>query len=259
MAQQEDDQAALWRECEQEVERLLTLRGWKLVAPESLARRAHDVFVAGTASTVQRAAVHAYVQALHAACSGAEGAERQNLGYQELFAYLLDMARRRYHEIAEETAQLAVEQTFARFASCRAAGAFLAFASQQLLAAARNIRQEIGVYSSAHAAVGQSPAALAALADPDSDDLDAPVIAAELRERFERLTGLFLAKHPRAARQLTALRMKYVDEADDQTIAEQLGVSVSGVYVLRSRAIEKLREEPDWRALAAEFGIVAED
>src|SRR5690606_18340267 len=85
------------------------------------------------------------------------------------------------------------------------------------------------------------------------------VLDAERRSRFELLAAAFLQKHPRAARQLATLRKKYIDEMDDGAIARELGVPVSSVYVLRSRAIRKLRAEPEWRALAAEFEIAVAD
>jgi DNA-directed RNA polymerase specialized sigma24 family protein len=89
-------------------------------------------------------------------------------------------------------------------------------------------------------------------------DLAEPVITDELRQRFEQLTVEFLRKHPRAAQQLSALRLKYIDGLDDVAIGQRLGRSIGSVYVLRSRAAEKLRAEPEWRALAAEFGILPE-
>lgn len=255
MAEQEDERSALWRDCQQVVAWLAAQRRWQLLGQQDWASRACAGLQAGVASSIPRAAVHAYVEALYQACSGAEGAYRQNAGYRELFEYLFDIARRRYAEIAEEVAQIAVEQTFARFERCRVPGAFLAFAAQQLLAAARTVRQQQGGR--------QSGAPDQGLDDPDSlpdqhqSDLDASLIVAELHERFELLSRDFLARHPRAARQFAALRMKHIDGLDDAAIGRALDVSVDGVYVLRARAVEKLREESAWRALAAEFGILA--
>ncbi len=82
------------------------------------------------------------------------------------------------------------------------------------------------------------------------------MIAGELHARFEHLAQEFLRKHPRAAKQFAALRLKFIDGLDDATIAARFGVSVKSVFVLRARAAEKLRAEPAWLALAAEFGII---
>ena len=254
MAEQQDERSGLWQDCQQEVARLAAQRRWQLLGAADWAGRAYDGLRAGVASTIRRSALHAYVEALYQACSGAEGAQRQDIGYRELHGYLFDIGLRRYPEIAEDAAQVAVEQIFARFERCRVPGAFLAFAAQQLLAAARSIRHEQGKHAPARAS-GRERIDLDAVPDQGMADLDTPVIAAELHERFEQLAREFLAKHPRAARQFSALRMKYVDGLDDIAIGRALGVSVGGVYVLRARAVEKLREEPAWRALAAEFGI----
>jgi DNA-directed RNA polymerase specialized sigma24 family protein len=90
-------------------------------------------------------------------------------------------------------------------------------------------------------------------------DPAAHMIARELRERFARLAEEFLSRHPRARRQLAALRLKYVEGMDEQEVSRALGVPARAVYVLRSRAVAKLRHEPAWRALAAEFGIIPDE
>jgi DNA-directed RNA polymerase specialized sigma24 family protein len=82
------------------------------------------------------------------------------------------------------------------------------------------------------------------------------VIADELRQRFKALVAAFLQAHPRAEQQIAALQLKYIEGLDDTTISQRLGVSVSSVYVLRSRAIKRLQADRHWRALAAELGIV---
>jgi RNA polymerase sigma factor (sigma-70 family) len=254
MSRIDDELDALRQECEAETNRLQAWRGWRLLDRAVWAGRAAEL-AAGAQVAPRRAVFHVYVRALHAACSGAEGAARQNRGYAELFQYLYDSARRRYPTIAEDAAQRAVERTFTDFGRCRAPGAFLAFAAQQLLLAARALRQQERPY----ARQIDSYDLIAAQPDQRQADLAASIITAELGSRFEHLTGEFLAKHPRSARQLDALRLKYIDGLDDAAIGRRLGTTVSNIYVLRSRAIEKLREEPAWRALAAEFGILAED
>jgi DNA-directed RNA polymerase specialized sigma24 family protein len=256
MAQMESNRAMLLRECEEAVDRLLSQRSWQLLGRDEWARRVLELLLAGRAATPQRAAVYVYSLALHAACSGAEGRQRQNLGYDELFRYLYDGARRRYPELAEDVTQQAIERVFMLFARCHTTSAFLAFAFQQLLEAGRSTwRQE--AHSGWLRAAGQAD--LTGLADRRQADLAAPLIADELHVRFERLTVEFLHKHPRARQQLMALRLKYIDGLDEAAISRRLGRSVGSVYTLRARAIAKLRAEPAWRALAVEFGILPED
>jgi RNA polymerase sigma factor (sigma-70 family) len=257
MSVQELDHTVLLQRCSELVERLIARRGWQLLERDEWVRLTLEQVAADPLTDLQRVAVYIYSQALYAACSGAQGAERQNRGYDELFCYLLDRARLRYPAFAEDVAQRAVECTFNLFERCRVPGAFLAFGAQQLLRAIRDqVRQErrsgwpLDTQEDGHAE--------AHLVDRSRTDLAGRLIAADLRDRFENLTAEFLRKHPRAGQQLNALRLKYIDELDDVTISQRLGTSVNSVYVLRSRAAEKLRADPAWRALAAEFGIVPE-
>lgn len=251
MVRMERDRATLLLACQASVDRLIRSWGWQLIESEAWVRQSAELVLAGSSADPSRAAMLVYSQALHAACSGNEGLQRQNQAYGELFRYLFDGARRRYPEIAEDAAQRAVERVFARFSRCHTPGAFLAFAFQQLMDSARAVRRQEHVE-------GSPRAGLADLPDRHSD-MAARVIAEELRSRFEHLSSEFLRKHPRAHQQLMALRLKYIDGLDEAAIGRLLGKSSGSIYTLRARAVEKLRAEPEWRALAVEFGILPED
>jgi RNA polymerase sigma factor (sigma-70 family) len=259
MSQLESAHAAMERMCAEAVDRLLARHSWQLLDRAEFARRALAHLRGGAASDAQRAATHAYALALHAACAGRDGVEQQNRAYAELFRYLYDIALQRYPNAHEEIAQRALAHTYITFDRCRQPGAFLAFAIQQLLDTARSLRREPPARSLAEPG-GEAGVELGELlADERQTDPSDAVIAGELQARFAQLAAEFLRVHPRAARQFDALRLKFIDGLDDQTIAEQLGNSVRNVYVLRARAIEKLRAEPAWRALAIEFGILPDD
>jgi RNA polymerase sigma factor (sigma-70 family) len=248
------------RMCAQAADGLLARRRWRLLDRAELARRALEHLRSGAASSAQRAATHAYSLALHAACSGGEGLERQNRAYAELFRYLYDIALQRYPGAHEEIAQHALAQIYATFERCRQPGAFLAFAIQQLLDTARSLRREQPPAQSLAAPGSAGDVELGELlTDERQADPSEAVIAGELQARFVQLAAEFLRLYPRAARQFDALRLKFIDGLDDQAIAERLGKSVQNIYVLRARAIEKLRAEPAWRALAIEFGILPDD
>jgi RNA polymerase sigma factor (sigma-70 family) len=214
--------------------------------------------LASNAVDPQRAATHIYCQALYAACSGAEGAERQNQGYAELFRYLYDSARRRYPLDAAEIAQLAIERIFLAFERCHEPGTFLAFAFQQLRDAARTMQREYQQRAeSLEAPSGNAKEPLSAyLSDQRQPEPGIMVIAGELRHQFRQLVATFLREHPRAAQQIAALQLKYIDGLDDLTIGRRLGVPINSVYVLRSRAIKRLQGDQRWRALAVELGIL---
>ncbi len=248
----------LEEQCRSAAEGLLARHGWQLLDAAMLAQRTLDDLLSGSAVDPQRAAMHSYCQALYAACSGAEGADRQNQGYAELFRYLYDSARHRYPQDAAEIAQLAIERIFLAFERCYEPGTFLAFAFQQLRDAARTIQREHQQRpESLEAPIGDGKEPLSAyLSNERQPEPGIIVIAEELRLRFKQLVATFLREHPRAAQQIAALQLKYINGLDDLTISRRLGVPVNSVYVLRSRAIKRLQGEQCWRELAAELGIL---
>jgi RNA polymerase sigma factor (sigma-70 family) len=257
MAQMERERATLLLASLAAVDRLAATWGWQLLGREAWARRAADLVGSGAAADLERAAMLVYSQALYSACSGSEGRQRQDQAYGELFRYLYAGARRRYAAIAEDITQRASERVFALFARCRTPGAFLAFAFQQLLDSARAVRRQSDIGGSAPGSAVE-PAELDRLPDRQPD-MAAQMIAAEQRARFEQLSAEFLRKYPRAGRQIAALRLKYIDGLDDAAICRLLDTSIGSIYTLRARAVEKLRVEPEWRALAADFGILPEE
>jgi RNA polymerase sigma factor (sigma-70 family) len=252
------EDAALARLCQEVTGRLLVEHDWHLRDHEDLARRTLAQLRASATADPYRAALYVYSQALHAACSGGEGAQRQNIGYTELFRYLYDSARRRYPDVYEDATQRALRQVFLSFERCRQPGTFLSFAFQQLLDAARAVRRQ-EERPRRRAAPGALIELTAELPDRSAVDPATELIAGELRARFEQLAVAFLQKYPRATRQFKALRLKYIDGLDEAAISRELGTPVASVYVLRARAVKKLRAEPDWRTLAIEFGILPED
>jgi RNA polymerase sigma factor (sigma-70 family) len=260
MSQIEIDPAARLRQCQDAVDQLLARRAWQLIDREMFVERTFAQIRSGAVDDPARAAIHTYSRALYAACSGTQGLPQQNRGYAELFQYLYDIARRRYPDVADDAAQQAIERVFNDFEQCRGPGTFLAFAFHQLLEAARTARRQDdqGRRRAARSA-GERFDDLAAWPNQQQDDPAAQAIAAELRARFERLMIEFLHKHPRATQQLTALRLKYVEGLDEAAISRELGKPTRNIYVMRARAIEKLRADPSWRALAVEFGIIPED
>ena len=96
--------AALKQQCRSAVDALLARRSWRLLDPEEFADQILANLCAGYGPDLARVTLYTYCLALHRACSGAEGSERQNLAYTELFHYLFDLARYRYGDVAEDEA-----------------------------------------------------------------------------------------------------------------------------------------------------------
>jgi RNA polymerase sigma factor (sigma-70 family) len=250
------DSAALERQIDVTVAKLLERHQWRLLQRDEFARRTAAQVSAGLASDPQRAAVGVYSLALHTACSGSEGQQRRELAYTELHRYLYDAARARYPAIADDVTQSALERICIAFERCRQPIAFLAFAFQNLLDAARALRRQDS----------HTPHSLdrdeEALPDQSLTDVQAQpseqLLDQERRSELKRSAEAFLQEHPRASQQLAALWLKHIEGLDDGTISSKLGVSIDSVYVLRSRAVKKLRSDPRWRSLAVEFGILPE-
>ncbi len=251
------DSTALERESAAAVDRLLQRHDWRLVGRDEFVRRTVEHTRSGAATDPQRAAVGVYCLALYHACSGGEGPARKELAYTELHRYLFDAARQRYPEIAEDVTQSALERTVAAFGRCRQPVAFLAFAFQHLLDAARALRrQERHAPRSLEPEDDDNPSPQ--LADEQAD-LGAYVLNDERRTALKRSAEAFLTEHPRASQQLAALWLKHIDGLDDRSIGDRLGVTIDHVYVLRSRVARKLRSDPRWRSLAVEFGILPDE
>jgi RNA polymerase sigma factor (sigma-70 family) len=252
------DNQALTEHCLQIALQLIARNGWRLLAAEELAARTAVELcsrqdLAGE-QLPERLMTAIYVEALHRACSRAEGEMRREIGYGELSDYLRGVARVKYPDVAEDAASMALLATMEKFGDCRNPRAFLLFALQRLWTGVRRLRRQ------------EQPWALS-LDQPLHDDSDSPLserieegdaspleqtTAHELRDEVGRAAEAFRRAHPRARDQFAALYLKYINELSDGEIALALGTNIANVHVLRSRAKQKLREDPAWQALAVE-------
>jgi DNA-directed RNA polymerase specialized sigma24 family protein len=134
----------------------------------------------------------------------------------------------------------------------------MAFVLQHLRDAVRSIRRQSGPPNRSldPGSDAQPPAEPRIEPQPD---VDQKLLDAERRLALEQLAVAFLQRHPRAKNQFDALWLKYVENLDEAEISALLGKPVNIVYVLRARAIKKLREDPAWRELARELGILPDE
>lgn len=246
------------RTCEVCVDSYVERYGWALVSRAELLAAVEAEYCGrepGVAAA-RAATLLCYSRLLYRACSGAEGPERREQGYAELYAFLSRAAARRYARVGAEATQRAVERVYRAFAQCRQPETFLAFVLQKLRDAARAELREAGSggdqlsAEQGEVAVPGNTARRGDLADPA--DL---AEAAALRSSLARCAEEFVARHPRAAQQFAAVWLKYISGLDDQEIGRRLGRTPAAVHVLRSRALRRLRAEPAWRQLAAEHGL----
>jgi DNA-directed RNA polymerase specialized sigma24 family protein len=232
------------------VDRLAMRHEWRLLGHAEWARRASTLVANGSADDPQKAAMAVYCAELHAACSETADADRRNSAFVELHRYLYSVARWRYSDVREQAAQDALVQIYQHIQRCRQPIAFLAFALQHLADAARKLRHQN------QSEILNNDDSAIELSVGQEDDLVARVIQAEVQQALAHARAELLRTHPRAGHQIASLWLKHIDGLDDPAIAQQLGVSVDMVYVLRSRGRKLLRSSPRWRTLAQEFGLI---
>ncbi|MCG8348432.1 MAG: sigma-70 family RNA polymerase sigma factor [Chloroflexales bacterium] len=258
MPQYEPDPAATEQLCRQAVTSLCHRWGWRLLDHDVFVERTVEFFCNGVAVNVEKAAMHVYNYALYDACSGNEGDQRREQAYHELWVYVSSVARLRYADVADDAAQRAILRTLETFEQCREAGTFMAFVLQHLRDAARAIRRQDGPpnLSLGPGDDTQSPAEPRIEQQPDAEQ---KILDSERHSALEQLVVSFLQRHPRAKNQFDALWLKYVENLDEAEISARLGKPVNTIYVLRARAIKKLRKDPAWRELARELGILSDE
>jgi RNA polymerase sigma factor (sigma-70 family) len=254
----------LERQCPIVVERIINAHGWQLLEPSELVQQTIEQLRAGAANRPENAAISAYCRAMHAACSGAEGAARQNQAYGELARYLYSLTVTRFAglspDVREDVTQSALERIFKSFERCREPMAFLAFAGLHLLDAVRPVRrQAFRPLESLEQAIGATDDTLGELLPDSQPELVEQVLVAERRLAIERLLQEIAADHPRASQQIAILRMTWLEDLDDPAIGRRLGVSLSSVYVARSRLLKTIQSEPKWQARARDLGLLSDE
>jgi RNA polymerase sigma factor (sigma-70 family) len=240
--------AVLDQYCDETVERLLARHGWSLLDRAEFVRRTRTILADQADLDVQFVAFGVYNLALYQACSGAEGEYRRERAYRELFRVLYDRASRAYPEICDDVTQQALVQIIVRFGACREPRAFIPFALQHLMGAAREQRRRMRPTRSLEREVGDDGASLADYL-PAEDNIEVEFVAREQRERLHSFLTRYVHDHPRAQKQIDAVRLKFLAGLDDEHISSTLGVSVQNVHVLRSRGLRRLRDDPGWCAL----------
>lgn len=232
-------------ECVAVVHTLCERFGWALLERASFAERLRAHAAAGAFRSLEAAAFNLYSAALHLACSGAQGRERQERAYVELARLLQQSAGRYLSGRNPAMVEEVLGEIYEQFTACRTPGAFIAFAQQRL----RNL-----IKRSWNPRLVSLDAGAALLPAQQDDELDA-LLDAELRERVAACREQFLGKYPAARLQFEAVWMKFMLGLDDATISRYLDKTPNQIYVLRSRGLKRLRAEPAWQALADDLEL----
>lgn len=242
----------LYRECSDVVDSLMARYGWRLIDRAEFARIVTKRVAANEFTNPNPAAMNHYCQQLYIACFGHEGAERQEIGFIELHSYLYALSFRMVADLPAETREDLMNETIARIwqrlASYRNPGAFLAVAAMEL----RNVLRPYWKRTQTQCSMEEVAEQLLASEghDPVASSLDN-----DLRRQVQACFTEAYAQHPRAKKQIDAVRLTYLGY-DDAAISAQLGTPVKNVYVLRSRGLDLLRKQPLWQQLAVDIGLL---
>ncbi|MCW5853556.1 MAG: sigma-70 family RNA polymerase sigma factor [Anaerolineae bacterium] len=246
-----DTDTPLLAECEAVARRVVANQGWALVG-------AWDAFVAEVARSVadgpagrvgdslekriERAVTRAYCPILYAACRQRHG-PRCVRAFEELGRYLHAVALRRTSdgEAAAEAAQRALEIVYAHLDDVREPWAFLGYARVILVRELKPPRrrgkllQFVPLRGDDPQEPGVQPA------DPQADagraDVERSMDDQALRDAIRRCL--------RSKQQRETILRLFLDEQSVVQVADALGTTPANVWVLKSRALDRLRQCPD--------------
>lgn len=253
------DTDATWlAECEAVARRVVANQGWTLVGD-------WDQFVAEVARSVgdgtggrvgdslekriERAVTRAYCPLLYAACCQRQGA-RCVRAFEELGRYLHAVALRRTEdrEAAAEAAQRALEIVYAHLDDVREPWAFLGYA-RVILVRELTPRHALGKLLQFVPLRGDDPEEPGVQpADPQADaeraDVERSMDDQALRDAIRRCL--------RSQQQRETILRLFLDEQSVVQVADALNTTPANVWVLKSRALDRLRQCPDVARLLAE-------
>ena len=238
-------------ECEAVARRVVANQGWTLVEE-------WDAFVAEVARTVaaepagrpgeslekrvERAVTRAYCPILYAACCRRHG-PRCVRAFEELGRYLhaVALCRVEDREAAAEAAQRVLEIVYAHLDRVREPWAFLGYARIVLLRELTPRRGQgrllrfVPLRGDDPEAPGVQPAD--PQADTDRAEAERDVDQAALREAIRRCL--------RSPQQREVILRLFLAEQSVVQVADALGTTPANVWVLKSRALDRLRHCPD--------------
>lgn len=242
---------ALWRECQVAARRVLANHGWGLVDDEAafvaevlaVVRASPGRSGDSLARRAERATIHAYCPRLYAACRAGHG-RRAAQAFDEMGRYLHAIARRRSHDPqrAQDAAQRALESIWQHLDEVRAPEAFLGYARVVLL-------REMGP----HGASRPEPLRFVPLRGDDAaeegvvlpDPHTAEAAASAERAAADPALRAALRDCLRSAAQREVIERLFLAEESVTAVADALSTTPANVWVLKSRALARLRRCPE--------------
>ncbi len=213
----------------------MTAYGWTLIPEdELLAQVLEEVPIASTEAIIKKTITSIYNEVMYQAC---QRVEQQGQAYRELHRYLYRVAVRRWPDMRpEELAQDAIILVHKQINRCHKPRAFLTFAFwklRQVLKTKKNDRERLDKQDSVDEHIQLE----------DSKQL--PFKQVLSKEKIEVL--LKRIEHKLDERQREVIIWKFIGGLRDEEIAERLQIKPGYVRTIRSRAIEKLRQDKQLR------------
>lgn len=232
------------------VRSLLTHNNWQLLPAETLASLVVERMAAAPSDKTPREfAYFIYCeQALYPACRGLHGQSLRQLGFAELASFLYKKALKYGPQDAQDLAHQAIVAIYQNMDGCHHPGTFLAFALQQLrychTKRMRTAEREPSLDEMMEQDLyGDDPrvdSQFSTTTDSTAQQAIDNQLQTLLRQRLRQLRAEF----PRAAQQWDAFWLRYIEGLTAEESAERLGVTMTALYTLVSRAKDKLHEDP---------------
>jgi RNA polymerase sigma factor (sigma-70 family) len=203
-----------------------------------------------------RATVRHYCVILHAA-NRKPGSFRERRAYTELWNYLYPIALYKTHNtnLAQDVTQQALVKVWTKRAQCREPGSYLSWATLILI---NEIREHFRVEDRRRIQSKESAEKKPELTESDMerDDDGEGQSAMDRAESAPRSEGLEVLMADETQRELVliiqacvkndqqqrVLIQVFLNDKGYKEIAEELGITVNNVYVLRHRGLEALRK-----------------
>ncbi len=242
----------------------LAKRGWKLVGDEAdfvdkiLEELEHrciaDKSALEQATLLQRATIRQYCVILHTACSET-GSALQRAAFRELWCYLYPMAyyKTSDSELAQDLTQQALLNIWRNLSRIQP-GNFLAYAKIVLLNGIReryrkegrgkldrspdNSESVMNESEMGHPDESEGTGGLGEIGDTSADEVDRSLLNKESERELLVILGGCL-KNPRERQVVVAL---FFEDKRYVETAQELGLTVDHVHVLRHRGLAKLRQ-----------------
>ncbi len=239
------------------VNELVARRGWELADPNvlvdettkelsrSLSAAGQPLQEATRLNFIKRAVLQKYSRELYNACLE-DGTPRQQQAYEELWRYLYHIAYyaiARHHLLSEEEQILSEEEQTER-ASDIVAEALLKIHTHlkdlrdphDFLAWAQQI-----VLREAHGRYFRSVESRSRELAEEEEQWEQPTVVHEHYDHTDMYEQIMNAINQLNSRQRQVIVATFLEELSDNEIAQQMGLTKQNVYVLRHRALKRLR------------------